>query len=635
MMANNESSSFGIRLSNAEEVYRRIKEHVRSSLRSLVLETLTTASNNDMNASESDSDEIILSEELHKEETGYLGVHIVLLPPSMSDTTSGGGGGIATLIPPSLHAHLRQHKRQIQQAAGRILNPRKRFRGNDPTLKQGGDPRSNLELRVRRGECRIGEEQGHHNGAKRRCLDTDKNIEGEKKIVANHELHEWNMIVSWLEKNTVLQWLEKASSLVGSKDGNDHSEELTTWFRQLRQSGNCPTQQSKNQHCSIHTAAWRRPFYIQGTYTKSRRDISQTPFYVPSTASSKPINDKSNNDATATNKNANTKPNAMVRKGVSSVEDEICPPIARIACGGISTQNNERPTPSNNNDSQQQVVVDGGEKGAVVYGLCKFHASGREDMDVRMLLPPPSIAEVSAKSDISITGRPFVCEVFDAHKMPSNSDLKKVVKTINCQEEETTAKSIASCVESMTKEVEMDEKGWPQTLVLPHRYHGSNPNGVGVSSPLKLVPSSAFSGLQSETEEKVKYYGCLCWTSVAISSDEELVRKLGCSHWNEEGERDTTKKKASSCIIYPLEIKQSTPLRVLHRRSSDIRTRYILGLSACRIDEHWFRLRMSTSAGTYVKEFVHGDCGRSYPSIGSMLGGRTDITELDCEGIAV
>lgn len=61
---------------------------------------------------------------------------------------------------------------------------------------------------------------------------------------------------------------------------------------------------------------------------------------------------------------------------------------------------------------------------------------------------------------------------------------------------------------------------------------------------------------------------------------------------------------------------------------------YKLTLSSCRINDHWFCLRMSTSAGTYVKEFVHGDCGRTSPSISSLLGGaRIDITELDCEGI--
>lgn len=33
--------------------------------------------------------------------------------------------------------------------------------------------------------------------------------------------------------------------------------------------------------------------------------------------------------------------------------------------------------------------------------------------------------------------------------------------------------------------------------------------------------------------------------------------------------------------------------------------------------------------GTYIKEFVHGDLGRTVPSVGSLLGCRADILQLD------
>ena len=38
---------------------------------------------------------------------------------------------------------------------------------------------------------------------------------------------------------------------------------------------------------------------------------------------------------------------------------------------------------------------------------------------------------------------------------------------------------------------------------------------------------------------------------------------------------------------------------------------------------------MLASAGTYIKEFVHGDLGRTSPSIGSLLGSEADILQLD------
>ncbi|CAH8391096.1 unnamed protein product [Eruca vesicaria subsp. sativa] len=38
---------------------------------------------------------------------------------------------------------------------------------------------------------------------------------------------------------------------------------------------------------------------------------------------------------------------------------------------------------------------------------------------------------------------------------------------------------------------------------------------------------------------------------------------------------------------------------------------------------------MKELAGTYIKEFVHGDLGRTTPSIGSILGCRAEIIQLD------
>ena len=214
--------------------------------------------------------------------------------------------------------------------------------------------------------------------------------------------------------------------------------------------------------------------------------------------------------------------------------------------------------------------------------------------------------------------------MFDAHRIPSRRDLESVVRAVN-RDVEQKIDSSNNGNDDMINEIKFDDKGWPHTRVQSERYHGNNPHGVGISSPLTLVPSKAFSSLQSQTEEKTKYYGCICYTSTHIESNDELISKLGCKFWDKEGDSGKTN--------YPLEIKQHTPLRVLHRRSSDIRTRYILSMSANRINDHWFRLRMCTSAGTYVKEFCHGDCGRTYPSIASMIGGggRVDITELDCE----
>ena len=126
-------------------------------------------------------------------------------------------------------------------------------------------------------------------------------------------------------------------------------------------------------------AVWRRPFYLFGRYTKKRRDVSQTPFFVVEAGKCK-------------------------RLGVTSVEEQICPSVSE-ACGGISELNN-----SNDGDT--------------IFGFVKFHASGREDMDVLM-----------SASNGKRSGRPFVCEVIDAFRKPNQHDLSLAVHKINAMNE--------------------------------------------------------------------------------------------------------------------------------------------------------------------------------------------------------
>ncbi|KAK8775779.1 hypothetical protein V5799_030878 [Amblyomma americanum] len=56
-------------------------------------------------------------------------------------------------------------------------------------------------------------------------------------------------------------------------------------------------------------------------------------------------------------------------------------------------------------------------------------------------------------------------------------------------------------------------------------------------------------------------------------------------------------------------------------------------LEGVKDGEHRFYLRITTQAGTYIKEFVHGDFGRTVPSLGTYLNMDADILELDVEEI--
>ncbi|KAG9442096.1 hypothetical protein H6P81_017950 [Aristolochia fimbriata] len=182
----------------------------------------------------------------------------------------------------------------------------------------------------------------------------------------------------------------------------------------------------------------------------------------------------------------------------------------------------------------------------------KFHAAGREDIDVRMLG----------------SGRPFLVEVVNPRHIPSSSDIVKLEDTINN---------------------------------LEGRF-------VGVRK-LRLVGNEVWDLMREGEAEKQKQYAALVWISRPVK-DEDLE---------------------SISAIRDMDILQKTPIRVLHRRSPLERTRIIHWMKIERISGscQYFLLHLCTQAGTYIKEFVHGDLGRTHPSIGSILGSRAEILQLD------
>ncbi|XQJ25374.1 hypothetical protein NXY56_001306 [Leishmania guyanensis] len=123
--------------------------------------------------------------------------------------------------------------------------------------------------------------------------------------------------------------------------------------------------------------------------------------------------------------------------------------------------------------------------------------------------------------------------------------------------------------------------------------------------------------LARHSESKVKQYRCVIWSSRAIN-DTAADPHVRAIH-----------------AMKDLSIQQKTPLRVLHRRSLHWRPRLIHSMRLTPLNPHWFLLDLETQAGTYVKEFVHGDMGRTTPHLGMLLNARTDIIQLDVVGMAM
>ncbi|KAH9622582.1 hypothetical protein KSS87_001769 [Heliosperma pusillum] len=183
---------------------------------------------------------------------------------------------------------------------------------------------------------------------------------------------------------------------------------------------------------------------------------------------------------------------------------------------------------------------------------CKFHAAGREDIDVRMLG----------------SGRPFLLEIQNPKVEPSQTSLREMEFKINNSESKL----------------------------------------VKVKN-LKVVNDQGWTLMREGEAEKQKQYAALVWISrELVDKDLETISSL----------KD-------------LQVLQRTPVRVLHRRSPLEREKIIHWMDIEKISgsSQYFLLHLCTQAGTYIKEFVHGDLGRTQPSLGSILGCRAEILQLD------
>lgn len=126
-------------------------------------------------------------------------------------------------------------------------------------------------------------------------------------------------------------------------------------------------------------------------------------------------------------------------------------------------------------------------------------------------------------------------------------------------------------------------------------------------SGLELCEKSYMDLIKKFENSKIKSYTCVVWVSKEISDDD--IKML-----NEYPETN---------------IIQKTPIRVAHRRSMMDRNKVIYGLKAKKLNEHFMLLDVRSSAGTYIKEFVHSDLGRTTPSLVSIMNCDCDILQLD------
>ncbi|MEF8850654.1 MAG: tRNA pseudouridine(54/55) synthase Pus10 [Candidatus Bipolaricaulota bacterium] len=76
-------------------------------------------------------------------------------------------------------------------------------------------------------------------------------------------------------------------------------------------------------------------------------------------------------------------------------------------------------------------------------------------------------------------------------------------------------------------------------------------------------------------------------------------------------------------------IRQRTPKRVAHRRADRVREREVYWINAEEICRGVLDLTVKAEAGTYIKELISGDGGRTEPSVAGRLGCEAICEKLD------
>ncbi len=146
------------------------------------------------------------------------------------------------------------------------------------------------------------------------------------------------------------------------------------------------------------------------------------------------------------------------------------------------------------------------------------------------------------------------------------------------------------------------------------------------------IRSADLKALENEVNESKK----IKISKLAYSDFEEVVR-IKSAKANKvyvadvSFDRDVTMEELQSALLSlrNREIHQRTPLRVLARRSDLVRIKMVNKAEVLEFSERRTKIEMEAESGTYIKELIHGDKGRTTPSLSSLLKCECRVEALD------
>ena len=125
-------------------------------------------------------------------------------------------------------------------------------------------------------------------------------------------------------------------------------------------------------------------------------------------------------------------------------------------------------------------------------------------------------------------------------------------------------------------------------------------------------------------------------SNLRVSNMEEVIRIKNAQFRKTyrvvfKGEKPINKEKLKKVAqtLQGQTINQYTPLRVAHRRVNAVREKKIYNCKIESVDGTIASLTLETESGTYIKELVSGDDGRTRPSLSEITGVPCRVIELD------
>ncbi|GGM69711.1 tRNA pseudouridine(54/55) synthase Pus10 [Thermogymnomonas acidicola] len=139
-----------------------------------------------------------------------------------------------------------------------------------------------------------------------------------------------------------------------------------------------------------------------------------------------------------------------------------------------------------------------------------------------------------------------------------------------------------------------------------------------------------------EFRERVNASGYVEVDALSLAGPDDVVKVKSLQHEKTyeavvrgEGSIDCSRLREALSSISGKLIYQRTPLRVSGRRADKIRPKRIVAASLLWCEGDRAAIRVRAEAGTYIKEMVSGDGGRTKPSLSSLYGSPLVVSELD------